>query len=303
MMAQALRQAGYGDRVRLDEPLASYTSFRIGGTADVLVVVRTLDELCECFRLAREHEVPARVIGKGTNILVSDAGVRGLVVVNACDRFEITRDGLLVAESGALLRELTYSTIVQAWAGLEWAEGIPGTLGGAVVGNAGAYGGCMADNLLWARLLQPDGTVEQVPVEELRYGYRTSALKRLGDGKRPVVLEAALQLAPGDTDQLAQRVAQIAEQRRLRTPSGASAGSIFKRTLQYPAGFLIDQAGLKGLRIGDAQVSEQHANFLINLGHASAAEIKALMDKVQREVWTVFAQRLEPEIELVGEWS
>lgn len=161
----------------------------------------------------------------------------------------------------------------------------------------------MADNLLWARLLQPDGTVEQVPVEELRYGYRTSALKRLGDGKRPVVLEAALQLAPGDTDQLAQRVAQIAEQRRLRTPSGASAGSIFKRTLQYPAGFLIDQAGLKGLRIGDAQVSEQHANFLINLGHASAAEIKALMDKVQREVWTVFAQRLEPEIELVGEWS
>jgi len=117
------------------------------------------------------------------------------------------------------------------------------------------------------------------------------------------VLESAIQLAPGDTDQLAQRVAQIAEQRRLRTPSGASAGSIFKRTLQYPAGFLIDQAGLKGLRIGDAQVSEQHANFLINLGHASAAEIKALMDKVQREVWTVFAQRLEPEIELVGEWS
>lgn len=295
---------GYGERLLLQEPLSRYTSFRIGGAADLLVIVRDLEELVACLHLARATDVPALVIGKGSNILVADAGVRGLVIVNRCDRFAMDAGGLLRAESGALLRDLAYWTVEHGWAGLEWAEGIPGTLGGAVVGNAGAYGGCMADIVLWVRLWRPDGSVVQVPGEALEYGYRSSALKRESSlGQRSIVLEVALRLAPGDADVLRERVAAIAARRRERTPIGASAGSIFKRTLQYPAGFLIDRAGLKGCRIGDAEVSEKHANFLMNRGHATAAEMRALIHKVQREVWAVFAQRLEPEIELVGDWS
>mgnify|MGYP005847114787 FL=1 len=286
----------------MQEPLAHYTSFRIGGAADLLVIVHELDELVECLGLARAADVPVLVIGKGSNILVADAGVRGLVLVNRCDRFTIDDSGLLRAASGALLRDLAYWTVEHGWAGLEWAEGIPGTLGGAVVGNAGAYGGCMADIVVWVRLLRPNGDIARLPVEALEYGYRTSALKRECPLQRSIVLEVGLQLVPGKVEVLRERVAEIAAQRRERTPMGASAGSIFKRTLQYPAGFLIDRAGLKGCRIGDAEVSAKHANFLMNRGHATAAEVRALVEKVQREVWAVFAQRLEPEIEFVGEW-
>jgi UDP-N-acetylmuramate dehydrogenase len=155
----------------------------------------------------------------------------------------------------------------------------------------------------WVTLLLPDGTMHKVDVDALEYGYRASALKREPDpARRPIVLEVAMQLSPGDPSLLASRARRVGDQRRLRTPKGCSAGSIFKRTLQYPAGFLIDQAGLKGTRIGDAEVSAKHANFLMNTGSATAEDMRALIHKVQREVWAVFAQRLEPEIEFLGEW-
>jgi UDP-N-acetylmuramate dehydrogenase len=301
-LARALRGQGYGDRLRFNEPLSGYTSFAIGGPADLLVVARTLDELCDCARMAWAEGVPSLVIGSGTNILASDLGTRGLAIINACRGFS-GEGGTLIAESGALLRDVARWSLAHAWAGLEWAVDVPGTVGGAVIGNAGAYGGCMADVVQWVDLLRADGSRERLRVAELDYSYRASALKRAPrDARRPVVLEVALRLLPDDAKVLAARAAQFSEQRRWRTPEGCCAGSTFKRTLQYPAGFLIEQAGLKGCRIGGAQVSTKHANFLMNVGGATAADVKALIEKVQRVVWATFAQRLEPEIELVGDW-
>lgn len=303
-LVEELTVRGYGRRLQFDEPMARHTSFAIGGPADVLAVVDALPDLTAMVGVARACGVPCTVVGGGTNILVADAGVRGLVVVNRCRGYHLDDDGTVVAESGVLLHELAHWAVREGWAGLEWAVGIPGTLGGAVVGNAGAYGGTVSDRLCWARLLQPDGREVQVDVRDLQYGYRTSALKReAANGRRAVVLEAAIRLERGDAEELAVRAAHVAEQRRMRTPRGSCAGSVFKRTPQYPAGFLIEQAGLKGKRIGGAVVSEKHANFLLNTDRATAADMRALINLVQDEVWTAFGQRLEPEIEFIGDWS
>ena len=303
-LASRLADTVCGDRLRIDEPLSRHTSFGIGGSADLYIAVKTQSELMECREIARAEGALSLVIGEGTNILVADRGIRGLVIANTCDCVSQADQGLVVAESGVLLRELARIAVAKGLSGLEWAVGIPGTLGGAVVGNAGAYGGCMADVVRWVTLLMPGGKVEKVDVDALEYGYRTSALKREPSPHlRPIVLGATIELEPGDMEALAHRASKVAAQRRMRTPEGRCAGSVFKRTFQYPAGFLIDQAGLKGMRIGDAEISTKHANFLMNAGTASARDMKSLIDKVQREVWAAFAQRLEPEIEFLGDWS
>lgn len=303
-LVEELTVRGYGRRLQFDEPMARHTSFAIGGPADVLVVVDALQDLVMLVEVAQACDVPCVVLGGGTNILVADAGVRGLVVVNRCRSYHVDGEGMVVAESGVLLHELAHWAVKEGWAGLEWAVGIPGTLGGAVVGNAGAYGGTVAERLRWARLLRPNGQEDRVEARDLSYGYRTSALKReAGKIRRSVVLEVAMQLERGDAQELAVRAAHVAEQRRVRTPRGSCAGSVFKRTPQYPAGFLIEQAGLKGKRIGGAVVSEKHANFLLNTDKATAADMRALISLVQDEVWSAFGQRLEPEIEFIGDWS
>lgn len=299
----ALIERGYGERVRADEPLAPYTTYRIGGPADLLLTVRQQEELLEVLDLAEACQVPTLILGGGSNILVADAGVRGFVVINGCRAYRCEESDV-IAESGVMLRKLAAWTVSQGLEGLHWAVGVPGTLGGAVVGNAGAYGGAIADNLAWARLRRPDGTVERVDAAQLDYGYRISALKREPrDGPRSVVLEASFRLEPGQRDVLDAVVASITERRLTNTPQGCCAGSIFKRTLQYPAGYLIDQAGLKGLRVGGAEVSPKHANFLMNVADASARDVKQLIEVVQRRVWERFAQRLEPEIEFIGAWD
>ena len=302
-LVSALQGAGYGDRLLRDEPMALHTSFGVGGPADLFIRAEHIGELIEWLRLARAHEVPCIVLGGGTNVLVADAGIRGLVILNACEGHTIDEDGRVVAESGVSLRELARHTVAQGWEGLEWAVGIPGTIGGAVVGNAGAYGGYMADVVQEAQLLDADGQVRRVRRNDLGFGYRTSALKRVGAGEqRPIVLEAVMQLRPGDVQELAARAEQVTLQRQARTPRGACAGSMFKRTQNYPAGFLIEQAGLKGLQIGGAQISPQHANFFMNCGNASAQDVVRLIEIAQEQVWRDFQERLEPEIELIGAW-
>lgn len=303
-LKEALRREGYGDRVLIDEPMARHTSFAIGGPADLFFEAREQEELIRCVRLAWQLGVPVVILGGGTNILVADRGVRGLVIVNACAHFEMAPDGTLHVEAGKPLAELARWCVAKGWAGLQWAVGIPGTVGGAVVGNAGAYGGYMADVVRSVRLLLPSGEIRKVGAEALEFGYRTSALKRqTGQPRRTVVLEATLALERGDPEALSSEAARVTELRTQRTPQGCCAGSMFKRTLQYPAGFLIEQAGLKGCRIGGAQVSPKHANFFMNIGGATAADVRALMEKVQRKVWLIFAQHLEPEVELVGDWD
>jgi UDP-N-acetylmuramate dehydrogenase len=298
-----LRRHG-AERVWRDEPLASYTSFRIGGPADIVLEAASVDALCQAVRLTNECGVPYMVLGGCTNVLVADAGVRGLVILARGQRFGMTDEGLLAVEAGTRLGEVARWSVEQGWEGLEWAVGIPGTVGGAVVGNAGAYGGCMADNVRWLEVLNAQGQRERLAVDALAYGYRSSALKReLRNGHQTIVLTAGLQVKPGDGQALRERAAVITAQREARTPQGCCAGSVFKRTLQYPAGFLIEQAGLKGRRIGGAEISPKHANFIMNIGDATAADVRALIELVQAQVWAKFAQRLETEVEFVGDWG
>jgi len=300
---EKLKTKGYDGRFLANEPMARHTTFGIGGPADWLVVVESTAELTELTLLARQYHIPAFVIGEGSNILVADAGIRGLVIVNRCAAIEMPSSELLVAESGALLRKVARWSAERSWEGLEWACGVPGTIGGAVVGNAGAYGGCIADNLAWAELLHPDGSIEQVANAAFNYSYRSSAMKKLPAQERPLVLKAAFELRPGDSTELERRMQAYNRQRLERTPTERSAGSVFKRTLQFPAGFLIEQCGLKGCQIGGAQVSPLHANFIINTGGASAADVASLITMIQHRVQEAQGQTLELEIELVGAWE
>ncbi|MHB9032868.1 MAG: UDP-N-acetylmuramate dehydrogenase [Anaerolineae bacterium] len=302
-LLDVLTNKGYGQRLLANEPMSRHTTFGIGGPADWLVTVRDIAELRELIQLTRAMGVPTIVIGEGSNILVADEGIRGLVIINRCNAIEMPSAGVLIAESGALLRKTAHWAVERTWEGLEWACGVPGTIGGAVVGNAGAYGGCIADNLAWAELLLNDGQVERATNAQLKYAYRTSMLKRQPSASRPLVLKAAFMLKPGDAAELERRMQGYNRQRTERTPSERSAGSVFKRTLQYPAGFLIEQCGLKGYQLGGARVSEVHANFIINAGGASAADVANLIKLIQRQVADTYSQELEMEIEFVGAWG
>jgi UDP-N-acetylmuramate dehydrogenase len=302
-------EAEIGDRLLVDEPLSAHSSYRIGGPADLFVRVESQDELCRVVALARERQVPYFLLGAGTNILVSDKGIRGLVIENRArgSRIEVREEGaILWAEAGVLLKDLAEESVRRGLAGLEWAVGIPGTVGGAVVGNAGAYGGYVSDILTQVTVLRTNGGTQEIMAEELEFGYRTSRFKapnREREAAMPVILAAQFKLQPESVRVLRERVAEYAHRREARQPSEPSAGSVFKRTAQYPAGFLIEQAGLKGKRIGDAQISSKHANFIVNLGQARASEVKALMDRAREAVHKQFGIELELEQELVGEWD
>jgi UDP-N-acetylmuramate dehydrogenase len=306
---QRALEAEIGDGLLVNEPLSAHTSYRIGGPADLFVTVESQDELRRIVALAREYQVPYFLLGAGTNILVSDKGIRGLVVENRArgSRFEARAEEVVLwAEAGALLKDLAEESVRRGLAGLEWAVGIPGTVGGAVVGNAGAYGGYVSDIMTQVAILRANGEIQELKPEEVGFGYRTSRFKAANRERKaamPAILAAQFKLQPESVGVLRERVAEYTRQREARQPSEPSAGSVFKRTAQYPAGFLIEQAGLKGKRIGDAQISPKHANFIINLGKASASDVKALIDMARDAVFKQFGIELELEQELVGEWD
>jgi UDP-N-acetylmuramate dehydrogenase len=232
-----------------------------------------------------------------------------LVIKNLCAGIAITAgeaDGnwLVQAESGAEVKAVSHATIERGLSGLEWAVDVPGTVGGAVVGNAGAFGGYTEDSLRDVLVLSRDEGEARWPRERLGLAYRTSALKQVATkgAFAPVILSAAFELCYEGLATVRERAAEYTRQRTQRQPSGPSAGSIFKRTEQYPAGFLIENAGLKGTRMGGAVVSPKHANFILNTGGAKAKDVRALMDLVRQRVQQEFGLLLEPEIELVGDW-
>ena len=306
------------------QPLASHTALRIGGPADLVAVVENRSELRQAVVLSQEHGVPCRVLGGGSNVLVSDQGVRGLVVLNRAravtfapaesspSRRAEAKKGQVRAESGASLSRLARQCVDRGWGGLEWAAGIPGTVGGAVVGNAGAWGGDVATTLIQATVLEPGGDVVEWPVERFAYGYRSSILKqefaaratrrREEAAARAVVLDAEFALQAGERSLLKARVGDIAARRRATQPPGATCGSVFKNPAGDYAGRLIDAAGMKGQRVGGAEISPIHANFVVNLGGATAADVMALIDLARQEVRTRFGVTLELEIELIGDW-
>lgn len=298
-----------GDKAIANEPLSRHTTFGIGGPADLFVVAHTLPELCRYAYLAWEHRVPYFILGSGANLLVSDKGIRGLVIHNQCQAVQIIPGeeegiGLVIAESGAELRLVARQAIAQGLAGLEWAVDVPGTVGGAVVGNAGAYGGYVSDNLRGVVVFSPQEGEQWWPVAQLAFGYRTSRFKqnKKAGGFSPVILSATFVLHNEEVEQIQERASEYSRRRAESQPNGMSAGSIFKRTSQYPAGFLIENAGLKGARIGGAVVSAQHANFIINQGSATARDVQQLIELIREAVYAKFKIQLELEIELVGDW-
>jgi UDP-N-acetylmuramate dehydrogenase len=286
-----------------DEPLARHTSARIGGPADWLVVTETVEALVRVARAAHDQGWASRVLGSGSNVLVADAGVRGLVILNKARCVDIEDAGRVYAEAGANLSSLAQSCIARCLAGLEWAVSVPGTVGGAVVGNAGAHGGDIAAVLGSATVLELDGTIVEWPVERFEYRYRDSVLKRSANQVTPVVLAATFMLTRGDPAELAAQADMFVAQRKSTQPPGASIGSMFKNPPGDYAGRLIEAVGLKGTQVGGAQISPVHANFFVNTGSATAADVKALIDLARERVLQRFGVELVLEIDLMGDWA
>ncbi len=268
------------------------------------MVVESVETLVEAVRAAQADGLPWRVLGGGSDVLVADAGVRGLVIVNRVRQIVFRDDFVLYVESGANLAALARSCVARGWAGLEWAVGIPGTVGGAVVGNAGAHGGDISGALQSVTMLDA-GEIVEWPAERLEYAYRNSILKRSTRQSQAsrVVLAATLALEAGDPAHLAQKAGEFLERRKRIQPPGHSFGSMFKNPPGDYAGRLIEAAGLKGTQIGGAQVSPLHANFFVNTGGATAADVMALVELARQQVREQFGVTLELEVELVGEWG
>jgi len=296
---QLLRQA-FPQGVEEGASLAPHTAARLGGPAEVLLTVRSGEELQRAAELIWSLDLPLRVLGGGSNVLVADAGVKGVVVLNQAKAVRFEDPGVW-AESGAFFGSTARRCVDHGLAGLEWAATVPGTIGGAVVGNAGAHGGEVSDSLVSADLLTRGQGVETWPAERLEFAYRHSWLKR--NPGQAVVLSAIFRLQPGDQKAMKERVAELTEYRKRTQPGGASWGSMFKNPPGDYAGRLIEAAGLKGERRGEAEISTLHANFFLNRGEARAADVWELLQLARRRVADQFGIQLELEVEQVGEWE
>ena len=290
-----------GCRVTANAPMAAETSFRVGGPADLLVDLPTAQATAAVIAACRQEEIPWMLIGNGSNLVVGDKGIRAAVLRPADDGADPTvlTENRLYAPAGMPLKRLCIFAREQGLSGLEFAFGIPGAVGGAVYMNAGAYDGCMADVVESADCVTPDGTLCTLSGTELELGYRHSALMELGY----VVTGVTLRLTPGDKTAIGEKMKDLMHRRQEKQPlEYPSAGSFFKRPVGHFAGALVEQAGLKGFTVGGAQVSEQHAGFVINRGGATAADILALCHQVQDKVYAQFGVRLEPEVRVIGEF-
>lgn len=299
-LADRLQRELTESEVRLDEPMSRHTSFRIGGPADILVMPRAVADVSRAVRLTRACGVPLTITGNGSNLLIRDGGIRG-VVIKLGEHFQrITAlPPRMIVQAGALLGDVSRAAAAHALTGLEFAVGIPGTLGGAIMMNAGAYGGEMKDVVTRVTVLSSDdGGIQDLLPEDLAFGYRKSALQ--GTGR--IVAEVEMVLQPGDAGAILERMAELTRQRESKQPlSYPSAGSVFKRPPGRYVGPMVEELGLKGYRIGDAQVSEKHAGFIVNRGNATARDVLALIQHVRSEVERAFGVTLETEVQVIGE--
>jgi UDP-N-acetylmuramate dehydrogenase len=290
--------------IRRNEPLSRHTTFGVGGPADIWATVESSEALAAVATETTAAGEDLFILGSGSNILVADAGIRGVVVDNRSRREEALDDaGHFRIGSGASFAGYARKMARQGWAGLTWAVGIPGTLGGAVVYNAGAYGGCLADVLLRVRLVDNrSGDDRWVEAADLGLVYRGSVFTRgVLDGQ--TILEAEVQLAPGDAAELLAEAAGYDKRRLTAQPRGRNAGSMFKNPPEQPAWKVIDAVGLRGERRGDAAVSEKHSNFFVNYGNARAEDVAWLVGEAERRVFEQFGIRLEREVSFVGAWG
>lgn len=295
-------RAAFGSQLEENVPLAKYTSARIGGPADVLLAPTTADELAEVVEQLWSLKAPFVILGGGSNMLVSDAGVRSVVVMNKSRKVIFDDQAPAVwAESGSNFGAVARQAGRKSLAGLEWAAGIPGTVGGAVFGNAGAHGGDVAGNLILAEVLHHDRGREEWMADQFAFQYRSSIIKR--EPGQAVVLAATFSLAHSEPESIQEKMDEFLAFRRRTQPPGATMGSMFKNPPGDHAGRLIEAAGLKGFRNSEAGISDLHANFFVNYGGATAGQVVELIQTAKEKVRELFGVALELEIELIGEWE
>lgn len=283
-----------------DEPMRKHTTFRIGGNADIFVRPESKEQIAEILRLCRSQEVPYFILGNGSNLLVGDKGFRG-VVINIMDNMnDIKVDGgIIKAQAGAMLIKVSRVARDNSLTGLEFASGIPGTIGGAIYMNAGAYGGEMKDVVIQVTAMDAYGEIYTFGADELEFSYRHSVIQQ----RALIVLDVTMKLEAGDQKSIDDRMSELAVARRTKQPlEYPSAGSTFKRPEGYFAGKLIMDAGLRGYRVGDAQVSEKHCGFVVNRGNATADDVMKLIDDVKAKVSEEYDVVLEPEVRMIGEF-
>lgn len=295
-----LEQIVGADNIYIDEPMSRHTTFRIGGNADYFVKAGSADEVASLILLCREAEIPYFILGNGSNLLVSDDGYRGMII-NIMDNMDsVSVQGTIIkAQAGAMLARVSREAGNNSLTGMEFASGIPGTIGGAVYMNAGAYGGEMKDVVKTVKAMDPDGRIYEFSSDEMSFAYRHSIVEE----RNLIVLEVVLELKQGSRSEIEERMKELAEARRSKQPlEYPSAGSTFKRPEGYFAGKLIMDAGLRGYSVGGAQVAEKHCGFVVNKGGATAEDVQSLIEDVHRIVKDKFGVELEPEVKMLGDF-
>ncbi len=289
--------------IKSQASLSAFTSYRVGGAAEWYAAPRDLEALQASLEYAKEHNLSVTTLGAGSNLLVSDRGLPGLVISTRHLRYSHfdPQTGQLTVAAGESIPSLAWEAAQLGWQGLEWAVGIPGTVGGAVVMNAGAHNSCIADMLVNTQVLLPNGTLENLTPDEIGYTYRTSSLQ----GSDRIVTQATFQLQPGADPAKVLAITKEHKQHRLSTQpyNFPSCGSVFRNPKPYAAGWLIEQTGLKGYQIGGAQVALLHANFIVNRGGAKASDIFCLINHIQQQVQENWSILLEPEVKMIGEFQ
>ena len=298
--APQLREIVGEENILLNEPMKNHTSFQIGGPADYFVTPAHVPALKQVIAFCRRENLPFYILGNGSNLLVGDKGYRGVVIQIFNKMGMVTPlDNLMIIQSGALLSKVANIALRHDLTGFEFASGIPGTFGGAMMMNAGAYGGEMKDVIQKVSVLDEEGKVREIALDEMELGYRTSVFAK----KNYIVLEGTIALNRGDSKMIAEKMADLKEQRTSKQPlEFPSAGSTFKRPEGYFAGKLISDSGLRGFQIGGAQVSEKHCGFVVNVGDATASDVISLMNHVVNVVREKFGVELEPEVRRLGEF-
>ncbi|SCZ05203.1 UDP-N-acetylmuramate dehydrogenase [Alkaliphilus peptidifermentans] len=299
VLHQELLKFMSSERVLLDEPMKKHTSFKIGGPADLLLIPNTIEEIQKIIDLCREKNAPFFVMGNGSNLLVRDKGLR-LVVIKIAENFNrvCIEGSKITAQAGVLLSSLSKAALKESLSGLEFASGIPGTLGGAITMNAGAYGGEMKDVVTACKVIDREGQIRELSIEAIEMGYRTSIIQKL----QYIVLEVEMKLEKEDYMVIKDKVDELNLQRTTKQPLHLpSAGSVFKRPEGFFAGKLIQDSNLKGYKVGGAQVSELHSGFIVNVDNATAEDVISLIKHIQQEVKRRFDVELHTEVKIIGE--
>ncbi len=280
--------------------LAKYTTFNIGGAAQYFFIAKKKEDLITAVKTAKKFKLPFFILGSGSNLLINDKGFKGLIIKNEARNFEIKKE-IIISESGVILDKIIKDVVKAGLSGLEKGSGIPGTLGGAIYGNAGWPKGDwqIGSFVKEVELLMPDGKIKRVGKKWLSFAYRNSRLKKMKN-KKPMILEVVLKLKKGRLKDLEKKRREILKIRRKKVPSGFSAGSIFKNPSRKPAGFLIEKCNLKGKKVGSARISQKHANFIVNSGRAKAKDVSKLINLVKKKVKNEFGINLEEEIQYLG---